>query len=851
MRILHLSDLHLTAPNTSFEDVWHGPSAVLRGGFDFIVVSGDLSQRAGRGEYAQLKAFAEGTLLPLLHREHRHDRARVVFVPGNHDVDWAADIGDRVEVASLGAGAGARLRRSHHDQEQAELRYAIDDEGGLHVVRIDPKRYPLRFEGVQEFLRDFYDGHLSLAPHRPFDLTSPREDDHWSAHVFPAAGVAFYGFNSCHLNDRYWAGARLSRKAVSRARQHAERHASGLLRLAVWHHGFESEQGRPDRLSLEDLGLLYNQGFRVGLHGHTHRAAADAFEKFFRERFVIVATGSIGAGPNERPDAIANQFSIVRVFPSQVDVEVFERDGVTGVYAPRGGGRRTYLLHDDEAEGLLQGRSRAHAHRRVWRVDCASGLAEVVVELEGLELRGPLTLALATPPFGRIEGDAEATTETTALPVTEVPLPDRRRRFVLTEGGAAYKRLEWRYRASNAVALDRGDLAHFGPREPWLPKLKDGEEGRAHTVKFPCDRLVLAIEFEGADEVVEPGRGRAVVERLVGEGGAERWVRVIGEEGRCAVRAEGRSVELSIEAPVVGFRYTLVFHLRRPGRRLSPEARRCAEDLLTAVRRESTSEGTFDTPARSRVSARLVRAVERASSAPPGATPSPPLADEVAGALAEAASVRPSVLLTRAIEQGLTHVLDDRLLERGAWLGPEGSWMGMLWFHERRQLVPAFGRFSLPSWHARFEAGTGVAGQAFRFGAPTVWSDDDQSIRSLIFQDRTPENSPYLIPYRWLVAVPLVALPGDSPVGVVSFAGTGRQTLAAMHLHALAQDLTQSQDAVYLAQAIELQNDLTSVINASFWAWVMKYEQALGRRGDFARSVIATLVRARSDPGTG
>ncbi|HEU4537944.1 MAG TPA: hypothetical protein VFS00_27680, partial [Polyangiaceae bacterium] len=393
-----------------------------------------------------------------------------------------------------------------------------------------------------------------------------------------------------------------------------------------------------------------------------------------------------------------------------------------------------------------------------------------------------------------------------------------------------------------------GDLAHFGPREPWLPKLKEGEEGRTHTVTFPCDRLALAIEFEGADEdVVEPGQARAVVERQVGEGGVERWVRAIGEEGRCEVRAEGRAVELAVEAPVVGFRYTLVFRLRRPGRRLSPEARRCAEDLLAAVRRESTSEGTFDTPARLRVSARLVRAVERASSAPPGA----PLADEVAGVLAEAASERPSALLTRAIEQALAHVLDERLPGQEAWLGPEGSWMGLLWFHERRQLVPAFGRFSLPSWHARFEAGTGVAGQAFRFGAPTVWSDDDQSIRSLIFQDRTPENSPYLIPYRWLVAVPLVSMPGESPVGVVSFAGTGRQTLAASRLHALAQDLTQSQDPDYLAQAIELRNDLTSVINASFWAWVMQYEQALGRRGDFARTVIATLVRARSEPGAG
>ncbi len=842
MRILHLSDLHLTAPNTSFEDVWHGPSAVLSRDFDFIVVSGDLSQRAAREEYGKLKAFAQNTLLKLLREEHAGDRARIVFVPGNHDVDWSADIGDAVDVTTLGAGAGASLRGAHFDAKGASLRHAIDDAGRLHVVRVDEARYPRRFEHVQQFFDDFYEGRLAEDPHRPFELTGPREDDHWSAHVFPAAGVAFYGFNSCHLNDRYWAGARLSKKAVMRARRHAEQHARRLLRVAVWHHGFESEPGRPDRLSLEDLGLLYTQGFRVGLHGHTHRAAADAFEKFFRERFVIVATGSIGAGPYERPDAIANQFSVVRVFPGQVDVEVFERDGVTGVYEARAGGRRTYLLHEDEGEGQPFGRSRAGAHRRSWRVDCASGLAEVRVELEGLELKGPLTLAVATPPFGRVEGDDEATTETTALPVGEVPLPDRRRRYLLAEGGAFYERLDWRYRISNAVALDRGDLAHFGGREPWLPRLREGEEGRAHTVRFPCDRFVLAIEFEGEGAVVEPGTGRAVVERVVGAGGAERWVRVIEEEKRCAVRAEGRAVELSVEAPVVGFRYTLVFGLSRPGRGLSTEARRCAEDLLTLVRRESTSEGALDTPARSRLSARLVRAVERALAGGAAASAGPPLAEAIEGALAEVAPERPSGLLTRAIEQALAHVFGPSVFEHDDWLGPEGSWMGMLWFHERRQLVPAFGRFSLPSWHARFEAGTGVAGQAFRFGAPTVWSDDDQSIRSLIFQDRTPENSPYLVPYRWLVAVPLVSLPGDSPVGVVSFAGTGRQTPGASRLQALAQDLTQHSRAGVL-QA-EFRDNLQSVVNASFWGWVMKHRGLALEHGPLARAVLETLARA-------
>jgi hypothetical protein len=814
---------------------------VLQREFDFIVVSGDLSQRASRREYDELKAFIEGTLLDLLRKEHGRDRARLILVPGNHDVDWGADIGDAIDVASLDASAVARLRDAHHDSEKADLRHFIEN-GRLNVIKIDQKRYPNRFEAVQTFLHDVYDGCLAREPHRLFNLTSPREEDHWSAHVFPEAGVAFYGFSSCHLNDRYWTGARLSRKAVARARQHARRFAPNLLLIAIWHHGFESEQGRPDRLSLEDLGLLYNHGFRVGLHGHTHRAAADAFEKFFRERFVIVATGSIGAGPSERPDAIANQFSIVRVFPGQVDVEVFERNGVTGVYETRGAGRRTYLLHDGEGEDLAFGRTRARSHRRSWHVDCASGLAKVAVALRGLELRSPLTLAMATPPFGRVEGDGEAMTERTSLPVTEVELPDRRTRFVLAEGRGAYEQLDWRYWVSNGVALDRGDLAHFGPRDVWLPKLEEGEEGRSHTIRLPSDHFELAIEFEGEGDVVEPNSGRAVVERQASGGGTEGWVRVKEEERRCVVRAEARKVELSVEAPIVGYRYTIVFRLLRPGRRLSTDARRCAEDLLSLVRRESTSEGVLDTPAREQLSLRIWNAIEKvlAGGVPP--PPESPLAKTIERVLAEGATGRPSALLTRAIEQALTHVLDERLFERGAWLGSEGSWMGMLWFHERRQLVPAFGRFALPSWHARFVAGEGVAGQAFRFCAPTVWSDDDQSISSLIFQDRTPENGPYLVSYRWVVALPLLTLPGDSPIGVVSFAGTGRQTPGASRLHALAQDLTQRSQGGALVQA-EFLDNLQSVVNASFWGWVAKHPWQTSGHAELARAVFENLMR--------
>src|SRR5688572_20344774 len=102
MYILHLSDLHVTEPGQSLDDVWMHPAQALStlhpAPFDFVIVSGDLTQRGSVAEYDELGAFAEKRLLDLV---LDHDRTRVVFVPGNHDVDWAADIGEPVRLASL------------------------------------------------------------------------------------------------------------------------------------------------------------------------------------------------------------------------------------------------------------------------------------------------------------------------------------------------------------------------------------------------------------------------------------------------------------------------------------------------------------------------------------------------------------------------------------------------------------------------------------------------------------------------------------------------------------------------------------------------------------------------------
>jgi len=58
VKILHLSDLHVTHDGRELNQLWGRAGLVMAGQrFDFVVISGDLTQRAAATEYAKLKRF--------------------------------------------------------------------------------------------------------------------------------------------------------------------------------------------------------------------------------------------------------------------------------------------------------------------------------------------------------------------------------------------------------------------------------------------------------------------------------------------------------------------------------------------------------------------------------------------------------------------------------------------------------------------------------------------------------------------------------------------------------------------------------------------------------------------------
>ncbi len=76
-RILHVSDLHFGAPSVPAQ-VAALEQTIERGRFNAIVISGDLTQRTRKSEFAQAQAF--------IARCEKH--APVFTIAGNHDTAW-------------------------------------------------------------------------------------------------------------------------------------------------------------------------------------------------------------------------------------------------------------------------------------------------------------------------------------------------------------------------------------------------------------------------------------------------------------------------------------------------------------------------------------------------------------------------------------------------------------------------------------------------------------------------------------------------------------------------------------------------------------------------------------------
>lgn len=781
MNILHITDLHVTDANQTLATLWNGPQEFLDGHqFDAIVVSGDLTQGAKRAEYKALSEFTETRLMPLLAKDKR-EPSRVIFVPGNHDVDWALEVGTHVEASQEEL---KKMWRSHRaDPANSNLRIELDPfDLKLFKVEPDSNHYHRRLRNCQLFFDSFYAKKSNTL--KRFNLLEKGDD--WSAHLFPEEKIAIFGFNSCHRNDKRWTGASIDLGAIVAATEHRKRLCPDFLPVAVWHHGLSAPQGRPDFLSYRDLGRLQEAGFRIGFHGHVH-ASATWVLRLLRDDFVLISTGSLGAGWQDRPDAVGQQFSIVELYPSRVSVDVYERNQPHGAqYQKNPSASRRFYLRPKRATPQPGNRARERHHS--WHVD-KEGIARTSVELLDATFSENLVLDVASPPFSSIEYDKAADADGQPLHVVKNEHKDGKLLFTISGGlGRAHKKLAWKYRVSNAFALSQTELELMDPIQNWFPNVKRGHGVLHHVVRHDCDQLVLKLEFEKTPES-ELQPGLSAVEALVEEkDGDDEWKAVESETQRCEVSItpghEARCAEVKVSAPVVGMRYSLVFKPSQPGVIIPHRALLLTEEVLSLCRKSVTL---------SRIGEQLTRAI--------------------AGDIQKKFGDTSKKLRTKSA----------RSLARHDLLSPLMDWIGYLWDEEERRLLPAFGEFPLESWGERFALGNGLVGHALRKRESVFWCSPEvkPSSTHVFYQDdiepyrRLNSKRDFAKVHRWIICVPLwVEAPNGPVFGVVGLAG--RKNLepqsATMRLDALVQSVVRGQ------RDSKEQILLERTINASFWA---------------------------------
>lgn len=273
-----------------------------------IVVSGDIIQGVGLGaadfesEISAQYDVAYEFLVDLTNRLLGGDRAKVVIVPGNHDVDWntARAAMRRVDAKDIPKGLPGLLSESESpyrwDWSSREL-FVIDDKS----------KYQLRFAAFWRFFERFYNGVEGLL-----------RVESWSdANLFSLdeGRIGLAAFNSCAVNDCFTFRGEISKEVVAQSHLDLEELGNWRLKVAVWHHDIEGPPDRSDYMDTEIVRGMIGRGYRLGLYGHQHRPQVTPSHVYLpeRETMAVVSAGSLCAGAMELPTGARRGYSIIEI----------------------------------------------------------------------------------------------------------------------------------------------------------------------------------------------------------------------------------------------------------------------------------------------------------------------------------------------------------------------------------------------------------------------------------------------------------------------------------------------------------------------------------------------------------
>lgn len=301
IRILHLSDLHVGKGDDPLSllqplenDLNEREDGLGVDSLDYLVISGDITNRATPEEFERAREFVSQLIA-----KFGVTGDRCIIVPGNHDLNWDAEVYTLVK------------KRNLTRQQLVEGMY--HQEGDVYFVRNEAK-YPERFKNFSEH---FY--HPLLQKEYPL-----HPEQQCLPVLFSDTRLQFLAMNSAWEIDEYFRErSSISERALSRGLADANQQLdaarkagtldrdAGVLRISVWHHPISgNEKIQADAF----MGRLLKANVQVCLHGHVHEERADWLRYPQSDRQIhVVGAGSFGAPTAHRPESVPRLYNLLEV----------------------------------------------------------------------------------------------------------------------------------------------------------------------------------------------------------------------------------------------------------------------------------------------------------------------------------------------------------------------------------------------------------------------------------------------------------------------------------------------------------------------------------------------------------
>jgi hypothetical protein len=250
---------------------------------DYMILSGDIADHSLEDEY---RAAAEFTMS--LAAQFSITKDRIIFTPGNHDVNW--------ELSQQAYGFVPSFKLP--DTLAAGRHIPANPVGAL--IRND-EQYTRRFEQFDRFVRS-----IGTGVGYPSDYI-----DQGVLFKDSSDRILFLSLNSCWELDHYFTTrASINPEALTRVLDSiSSAEYDDWLKIAVWHHPVSGDQAMPD----DFLEVLAVHGFVIGMHGHIHRAIDPQYIYDERRHIHIIGAGTFGAPSRQQVVGIPLQYNLITI----------------------------------------------------------------------------------------------------------------------------------------------------------------------------------------------------------------------------------------------------------------------------------------------------------------------------------------------------------------------------------------------------------------------------------------------------------------------------------------------------------------------------------------------------------